>query len=762
MANSEPVRVAVEIIDKFSDELTELETRLEKIDGKTLDVDLDIDDGRLEEIEARLEKLEEDINTTLKIKTKGYGKAKAQKEDLEKDMFSTLHVGVDKDRLRGLGNLNGGEGFNPPLGSGKGGGSLAALTGLESVDLGDDVFSHVFENLQAVHGTTDQAADSARRFSPNEQRAINDFLLNPSVAKAHNRGIPKGKRDGWIGPSNWAFGIGEKWGPEPRYAGDKKIGPGTDFLRGIRKMTDSWSDLKSGGLGINVDKADLNLDTGIGSRNAAEIDFLRGINRATTASRAARVGDNLFGDSKFGSLPFNARGFDPDLFFPKRGSGQYPWSLPQRIGRRAGRAYGRARFGMGNVLGGIRSKIPSGGDIAGSKFFQERQFKAIGETIRKFLPTDMRKWYTLLAMVLPLIIALAGAAMGLVAAFGALATAGIAITGIGLLGWGDDAESSIRNVKRRLGELKSELFEVLQPAANIFQPFTAQLFDSAPGMVQNLVDPLMALAETGYDDWWLESLEGASRWFADLLWAASKLAPQIQAIGTAFGRAFGDWLIGFLTRMTTELYENWDMWARLTRSFLAIINLIYELSKILAFMVALLEPFFIMLGKITDLVGNDFLTALLMAVAAMWALDFALAAVAAKAGYATFAKMATGLWAAAAGVGGLTGALASLKAWLMAINAQLTLANILTGGLLAITGLVVGGIAYSSLKNSGTASDSVGGRGVPASRPTGAGAGGGTQINIYGDVGNREYQKMRDQFPDLYAEQRSIEKNTEK
>ena len=95
MTNTEPVRVAVEIIDNFSDELTELETRLEKIDGKNLDVDLDIDDGRLEEIEARLEALEEDINATLDIDVRGYESAKAKKEDLERDMRSTLHLDVD-------------------------------------------------------------------------------------------------------------------------------------------------------------------------------------------------------------------------------------------------------------------------------------------------------------------------------------------------------------------------------------------------------------------------------------------------------------------------------------------------------------------------------------------------------------------------------------------------------------------------------------------------------------------------------------------
>ncbi|OYR54913.1 hypothetical protein [Halorubrum halodurans] len=765
MANSEPVRVAVEIIDKFSDDLKELEAWLEKIDGKTLNVDLDIDDGRLEEIEARLEKLEEDINATLKFKTRGYGKAKAQKEDLEGDMFSTLHLGVDKDQLRGLGNLNGGEGFNPP---GKGSG-LAGLTGLEGLDLADDVFDHTLENLRGFEGSSGDYADSVRRFSPEEQEAVNDWLINPAVAKAHNRGIPAKDRDGWIGPSNWDFGIGEKWGPEPRYLGDKKrLDPATDFLRGVKEMTDSLDELEGVGPNIDPDDYSFPLKTGLGdpdsNRNAAEIDFLRSINRATGN---IDVGEAIFNGGRFGDLDFQASGFDPGLFFPDGSRGNYSWSIPQRVGRRTGRAYGRARAGVNGLFTRARGAMPSGAELDTSNFFANRQFKGIGDTLKKILPTNMAKWYKLVALMLPLLIALAGAAMGVVAAFGALAVAGVAMGGIGLLGWGDSLEESLRNVQREIGNLKKELFSVLRPAANAFQPFTAQLFDGLPRMVDRLVEPLQGLTDTGYDIWWLESLEGTSQWLSDLLWAASDLAPQIQAIGTAFGAAFGDWLIGFLIRMTNEVYENWEMWTKLTRSFLSIINLIYELAKVVAFVVALLEPFLTFIGRLAEYLGNDLLVALLAAIAAMWALDFALAAVAAKAGFATFAAMASSLYAAATAGGVLNGVLAWTAGILDTIIAKATLANILTGGVLLAAGAVVGYGAYRSLKSDSTASDALGGRNVPASRGSGmgpapAGAGGGTQINIYGNVGHSEYQRLKDEFPTLYGEQAEIDEKTTK
>lgn len=739
MANTDPVRVAVEIIDQFSDDLADLEGRLEKIDGKTLNVDLDIDTGRLEEVEARLEALEEDINTTLHIKTRGYETARAQKAELDGDTYSTHHFLTNDSSFRDLGNLNGGDGFDPP-----------------------PVSKSIAQNFGGGDGAFGGFTPSqVRRFSPDEQDFINDWIINPGVASAYNN-LPKDERDGWIGPSNWGFGVGEKWGPEPRYSGDKKaLDPSTSFLRGIKEMTDSWSDLEGRGVDVDIDSSRFPIPTGLGDpdsdRTIAEIDFLRGINRAGDVE----IGEAVFNGGRFGDLPFQARGMDADLFFPDgRGGGSYNWSLGQRVGRRAGRAYGRARM----IGQGVSGSLPAfGSQLDSSKFFRQRQFKNIGDKLRAVLPTDMRKWYKLVAMLLPLVIALAGAAVGLVAAFGALAVTGAAMAGIGLLGWGDSLEESMRNVRREVGMLKEELFEVLRPASGAFQPFTAQLFDNAPKMVQEFVEPLQELVEMGYDTWWLESLQGAAEWLGDLVWLASDLAPQIQAIGTAFGIAFGDWLIGFLARFTTELYENWDMWARLTRSLFAILSVIYELSKVLAFLVALLEPFILLVSRLASMFGNEFLSALLAAVAAMWALDFVLAAIAGKGMFAIISSWIGALLGAGGAAAVLNGILAWTAGMLDIILGKLTAINIATGGVLALAGLVIGGGAYLAMRNSGTASGSVGGGNVPASRTsTPASGGGGLHITINGDVGRKEYQRLRDEFPEYYEDAQEIDKETQK
>ena len=771
MANSEPVKVAVELIDKFSKDLAELEGKLEKIDGKNLDVTLDIDASDIEEVEARLKELEDNLKSTLKIDVRGYAAAKAKKEELEKDMFSTLHLGVDKKGIQGLGNLNGGDGFDPPQGT-----ATKALAGIEGLNLGDDVFSHVFENLSGFEGSSAEYADSLRRFSPDEMEAVNDFIINPDVARAHNRGIPKDQRDGWIGPSNWGFGIGEKWGPEPRYPGDKKpLDPATDFLRGVKEMTNSWSDLEN--IGDNIDADDLTPEFNVGfgrpgdDRNAAQIDFLKGINRATTSASGLEIGDDLFSGAKFGDLEFQAKGFDPDLFMPDGAPGNYQWSIPQRAGRRVGRMFGRTKFKAGRLGSFLTDSLGSVGGMAAEGFGmltddeggRAPMIKGLRSSLKKAIPT-MHQWHSLIAGLLPMMIALAGAAIGLVAALGALGTAGVLMGGIGLLGWGDSMNESLNNVQRRVSSLKNELFDVLRPVSGLFQPLTAELFDNIPDMVANLVEPLKALDETGFGEWWLDALMGISFWFGELLWAASDMATEIQSVGSAFGQAFGSWLIQFLRWIVAEVYNNWDAFSALTRVFLDLILILYNLSKVFSFVIAVFEPFFRLLAAISDLIANRWVVSILAAVTAMFSLFGVMSMVAYLIALIKASAIAMAFYQMAVSAGTLVGALGAVKAALAFIIGQLFTVNALTGGLLLLSGLVVGGLAWKSMSGSGPGgpSPSGGNRRPPGFGGSPAGASGGVTMNFYGDVGNREYQRLKDEFPSMYSDERTIETESER
>lgn len=790
MTNSDTVKVAVEIVDNFSDDLTELETRLEKIDGKKLDVELKIEDSEIEEVKSQLESLEKKLNTTLDIDVDGFEAAQAKKQTLSKDMNSTLHIDVDKEK--GLGNLSGGEAFGPPDKS-KLGGLLDQLQtrnelGLEDLigELGDEssdstdqsrIDPDVKKNILAAEGAS---GTPLGRFSDRERKEVNEWIINPDVARAHNKGIPKSERDGWIGPSNWDFGIGEPWGPEPRDESHRKgLDADMSFLRDISEATDSWDSLKTENDDLDLDSINTPLKTGFADpdsdRTAAEGDFLRSINQRVQRSRKIQGAfDRSFLDDP-PSPEFNGEDVNWDLFTAERGEGDYSYSLSKRAKRTASRTSRRARKTAGTAgrtatgaLGSLGNMAVEGAQLLGGNNGSDggsRMVDNLKGSIKSAIPS-MRTWYSLIGALIPVMITLAGAAFGLVAAFGALATAGIAMGGLGLLGWGGTAEESLKNVKRRLGELKDTLFGILKPVADVFQPFTAELFDKLPGMIKKFTGPLKRFEEVGFDDWWIESLEAASSWFAELLTAANDLAPQIQAVGTAFGQALGTTIINLLKWAVKEIYNNWNAYADLASMLAYLVVILYQVSKAVSFALTIFKPLLRIATAIANTFAGRVVSALLAAVVAMGALYYIGSSVAAMLGIIKGIAIAQALWSAVAATGGLMSALGALSGVLNYILTQMLALNAFTGGLLLIVGALAGYGAYKSMGPGKTAASATSGT-APASR-TGAGGGspgpggGGTYITINGDVGDKEFQRLKDEFPSLYDEQSTVENETER
>ena len=704
MTNSDVVRVAVEIVDNFSDELTTLESRLEKIDGKNLDVDLDIDDGDIETVKGKLEALEKELNATLDIDVSGYTRAKAKKEYLERDMHSTLHLGVEQDRLPNLGNLNGGNGFNPPKTP-------------EGPEINTSSISDV--NFPAID---DNKLTNKGNLSPDEKEVVNDFLINPSVAKLHNKGIPKEDRDGWIGPSNWAFGIDEQFGP-----------------------------------------------SNTNDRTPAETNFLSNIKKATESSTSLEIGDDLFSNSKFGDLEIQAKGFDSNLFAPKslRSLSDYQFGIDYTVGKDMPRI--SSSFvkndddGLLERIGKSRLNSMRSVNLPSIGIFGSDDDDGLNEKIKSLIPT-MQKWYRLVALVIPLLITMAGAALGAAAALGSLAGVGAAMVGIGLLGYGDSLSESLRNAQKRTQQLKEELFDVFQPVAGVFQPFVEQLFGKIPKVAGQLTEPLKDLEASGFDNFFIGALEGTGDFLADLIRLINQLAPEIQAIGAGLGRVFGDILLGLLQWSVKELYNNWDAFSRLGLIIIDLLVILYNLAKVVSFALSFFKPLFDILVGISNVFENRLSASILAGVAAMIALYYAASSVAAAFAIIKGSAIAQALYSGVIAAGSLTGALASVSMTLSTIIAQMTALNMLTGGVLLAAGAVVGYLAYQELKpetpslpTGGTSSPS--GFGSPS--PTG-GYGSGTQINIYGDVGRDEYQRLRDEFPDMYQEQSKIDEETER
>ena len=400
------------------------------------------------------------------------------------------------------------------------------------------------------------------------------------------------------------------------------------------------------------------------------------------------------------------------------------------------------RRGIGGVMRGIGGGIRSAG-----AFFSEMDMGEVTgpvqktmKTLAKFRPTIMM-WWQLIALLIPMMIALAGAALGVVSAFAGIAVAGAAIVGLGLLGYGDTLTESLEEAKRRVGELKKELFGVFRPVGTAFQPILDNLFDTAPTQAQRLVDPLMRL--TAFDGFFSSSMAGVFGWVGDLIDAIADLDTEIMAIGSSFGRIIGDTLLTLLRWSVKEVYNNQEAYMKLGKILGDVIFVIFLLSRAVSFAISTFQPLFDIIVMVTEWLSNKYLAAILAGVmgglllaGALWAVFGALSAIAGSAVAGVIWGLVTGAWS-------LTAVLGVVLVKLYMIISALSTIHLLTGAAFVLGALAVGKLAYDEF-NSG--------------RPqaSGGAGGGGNTIIVNGDVRNREYQKMKSDFPGLFEEESSV------
>jgi hypothetical protein len=643
MANTDTVNVVVEIVDKFSDELRELEAKLDKIDSKRLTVDLDINDGGdIKEIKALLESLEKDLKTNLEVNVRGEKQALALKKALEKDATATITY------LSAGGGIPEGGGMSP--------------------------FS--------------QGSDGPRVTPRQTQRVANavDGLIDNHLKRLTLDGNP------------------------------------------------AWADFDIGRQGdlFDSDGGKINLRT-------PETDFLQSVSQAGVAT-------GLGPDVPLG--PMQDR---PGTSTSESFNRQMKWSRRMNMARNVPRNLKRKLQGAGSQVRDTvqsRSMNITGLEVAGLG-------QKIRKSLRKVKPT-MTKWMNLIALAIPLLITLAGAALGVVASFVALAGAGAAIVGLGILGYGDSLAESMNMASRRVGQLKSELFDILRPASASFQPLLEGILGTVPGGVEKMVAPLRGLAGAGYGGFFEDSIIGAGEWLGEFVEVMTELSPEIQQIGAAFSRIFGDVLIGLLEWSVNELYNNQEAFFSLGKIVGDILVILYNLSKAVSFALTAFQPLFDILVGLTDLLSNRWSAAILAFIGTAF--------LAAKSVYALLGALAilkgVGLVGAATGIAGLiTMMYIYIGAAFEAIGVTTALASVLsmaTLGLSAIAGVAAAGYGLSKI-NTGPS----GGNQYGAGSSYGRGGGGNSMtLVVQGDMSNQTYQRVKDDFPEWHGTRENINSNT--
>jgi hypothetical protein len=245
----------------------------------------------------------------------------------------------------------------------------------------------------------------------------------------------------------------------------------------------------------------------------------------------------------------------------------------------------------------INRDLSPGPDAPISAFRRHRRGVEIGRFAGKFsrlkgvlnrLKPSMKKIWNLIALIAPMMVTLATAAFGVAAAFAAVAVAGAAMLGLGLLGGGDDWASSLENARSTLQDFASDLYNVFEPAMDIFQPISERFFDFAPGelfgfsrAIQNLTvfEDTVFAAFSGFADW----LTVATNGIAENEQAISQLAMR-------FGEMLGTGILDFFGYLLQYASKNQNFIIELAGAFKQIGLIIINLSEIFSRLAIAIRP----------------------------------------------------------------------------------------------------------------------------------------------------------------------------
>lgn len=381
-------------------------------------------------------------------------------------------------------------------------------------------------------------------------------------------------------------------------------------------------------------------------------------------------------------------------------------------------------------------------DLPGAGRRSRRGLQNLRKTLSRITPNIMDVWNALAALI-PVFVTLAGAVIGLVGAMTALGAAGAAVIGLGMLGWGEDLSSSIENARQEVALLKERLFEVVQPAAAEFQPIFEDFLEGAPGQAQDLVMPMRRLSEL--QDTLASAGAGFVDWLAIVLTRIANMDDQIDTIISSFGRAFGSFLIRVVSDFTAFVAQNNQEIISLSGSLARLFGILFDVSVAVAFTLSKLSPFIDAIAAVADLLRNDIVVHLLSAIGLLVGLEsvISIATIA-------IAELNALLYGTGTAVtGSLLPNLAKMHSWLVtviadltALNAQMAVTQALAAGLLGVGAVaaVVGGGALLSQYTGPDTNPRTTGAGSSAPRQV-------TNINVQGDVGRREMDRLVDRMP---------------
>jgi len=442
-----------------------------------------------------------------------------------------------------------------------------------------------------------------------------------------------------------------------------------------------------------------------------------------------------------------------------------------------------ASISRGRSRGGRGKNVPMMGlrkDVKLSKIRKRigkirRATNKFGSAVARLKP-DMTFWYNILAAMIPMLAAFAVHAFGVAAAMGALAVAGAAVVGLGLIGYGEDMDAAWQNATSTLADFKKELFQVFQPSAQQLASISDEFFDFAPEAMRPIAESIAELAV--FEDAIFAAFEGGSQFIADFFTKIADYEGIITQLAMRFGDILGTEIIDLFIWLTQEAYANQETLIALSRSAKYVGLAFYEVALMIAKFVATLEPLWVLLYKMSTLLGNKFAAAMIIATALLLGLLFVFAKIAIGAMNLMIALQTLGIVGSASIAGLATSAMTWLGGMQVAIMntirslTALKLALISTGlGMLLVGGGMILSAAYSSANEFDGPDD--GGPSWPGGSGPSPSAGGssspspsnsGTTNNYYnyefnsggGEMNSDEQQRWRSHLSEMESENKAV------
>ena len=230
---------------------------------------------------------------------------------------------------------------------------------------------------------------------------------------------------------------------------------------------------------------------------------------------------------------------------------------------------------------------------------QRKVVKSLGR-----LKPSMTQIRAIVAAFLPLMVVLGTQLLGVASAMGAVAGAGAAIVGLGLVGHGEDMASSMQRAKEEVSDLKEELFEVFQGTAQSFAPIQSRIFDKIPSGLSGIAD----------------SMEGFSKFEDTLMSIGAILSRDIEkAIDGIVGREkeIGQLAVRFTEIASTNIldffsflfritFENQELLINLGKAVKSLLKILFNFSLLLGRIVAAAEPLISVVAYLSNLFSNRF------------------------------------------------------------------------------------------------------------------------------------------------------------